>query len=135
MIIDLELPEEVDAAVELITSIGRQLDTIAPLVFPANLGVWECRLAAVRAGAVGFLVKPLDMQELVDMLDRIIPREQYEPNRVLVVDDAVDLAQYYALVLRQAGMQCETLSDPSEILEKWRVSNPNWCLWISIYPG
>ena len=135
VIIDLELPEEVDAAVELITSIGRQLDTIAPLVFLANLGVWECRLAAVRAGAVGFLVKPLDMQELVDMLDRIIPREQYEPNRVLVVDDAVDLAQYYALVLRQAGMQCETLSDPSEILEKMESFKPELVLMDLYLPG
>lgn len=135
MIIDMELPDEAAAAADLIAAAGKQLDAAAPLVFLTNMGGWQCRLAAVRAGGVAFIEKPLDVEELIDLLDRIIPREQREPNRVLVVDDAVELAQHYALVLRQAGMHSESLSDPSCILEKLESFKPELVLMDLYLPG
>lgn len=135
VIIQMELPENPAAAASRIASVGRQFNAVAPLVFLASMGDWACRLAAVRAGGVAYLEKPIDIDELVDLLDRIIPREQREPNRVLVVDDAIELAQYYALVLRQAGMHSETLSDPSGIFEKLESFKPELVLMDLYLPG
>ncbi|MGK8439996.1 diguanylate cyclase domain-containing protein [Ectopseudomonas hydrolytica] len=49
---------------------------------------------------------------------------QGEPYRVLIVDDDLDLASRYSLVLRGAGMLVEVLRDPAQIFEHLRDFNP-----------
>jgi len=47
-----------------------------------------------------------------------------EPYRVLIIDDDVDLAARYSLVLRNSQMLVQTLTDPGELFEVMRTFNP-----------
>ena len=91
-------------------------DAGVPVIFLASRGDWQTRLGAVRAGGQAYLTRPVDSIQLLNLLEQVTRKRTIQPYRVLIVDDAVDLARYYALVLDNAGMQVETLTRPENIL-------------------
>lgn len=95
---------------------------------------WNNRLAAVRAGGSAYLDKPVDISLLLDHLDRVTQRAPRKPYRVLVVDDTRELVQYYSLVLRQAGMSTETITEPADILIKLESFHPELILLDFYFP-
>lgn len=118
IIIDIMLPEGEFAGTELATLINELHDETVPVVFISARGDWKARLAAVRAGGKAYITKPVDYSKLANQLDRITQRVSREPYRVLIVDDTVELARHYALMLEKTGMYVEILSQPEEVLKK-----------------
>ena len=110
-------------------------DGSVPCVFISSDSDWDYRLAAVRAGGKAYMTMPVDMNALTEHLDRLTRPGQSEPGRVLVVDDASELSQHYALVLRQAGMYAESVNDPSVLLEKIESFRPQLILLDYYFPG
>lgn len=88
-----------------------------PVVVHTYLDDIESRLDAVRVGAKAYLVKPVDMADLVDVLDHITERHEDEPFRVLIVDDDESLARYTEHVLQGAGMDTEVVTSPLTLFE------------------
>ena len=86
------------------------------------------RLAAVWARCSAYLVKPVEINDLVDWLDRLTQRLPTEPYYVLIVDDDEYLAESYALVLKQAGIDTAVLSAPMLVLEKLAERQPDLIL-------
>jgi len=86
------------------------------LIFISEHGDWESRLTAVRAGSDAYLTKPVDLNLLLDNLELLSDSHAIESYRILVVDDMVFLAERYALVLQNAGMQVKVITDPSKLL-------------------
>ncbi|RJF97265.1 diguanylate cyclase [Noviherbaspirillum saxi] len=86
------------------------------VIFLSTRSNFEARLVTVRAGADGYFSKPLDMVALIDRLDRLIERDEERAYRVLVVDDEVETADFYAAVLRGAGMEVRLLHQVSDML-------------------
>lgn len=74
------------------------------------------RIKAVRAGCSGFFQKPVDVFYFMQTLNQkcSIIGESY---RILIVDDSHSLAEYYSLVLSEAGMVTQAISDPMQLLE------------------
>lgn len=58
-----------------------------------------------------------------------------EPYRVMVIDDVVDLAHHYALVLRQAGMLTEVMTDTDNIFQKLENFKPELILLDYYFPN
>ncbi|MBI4916711.1 MAG: response regulator [Acidobacteria bacterium] len=87
-----------------------------PLVCLASHGDMTARLAAARAGAAGFLTRPVDLVSLVSRLDAIVHRADGEAFRVLVVEDDASLAAHYAGVLASAGIVVQVAPDPLAVL-------------------
>ncbi|HED16367.1 MAG TPA: response regulator [Gammaproteobacteria bacterium] len=91
---------------------------ISPLViFISEHDEIEARLAAVRAGSHRFFCKPLKVNKLIRALDGLTARQEKTPYRVLLIDDDETLLEYCATVLREAGMDVETLSNPLQGLK------------------
>jgi len=134
MVLDIILPEGMLAGTELAVRVGKLLNENIPCIFISARKDWESRLAAVRAGGTAYLDKPVEASVLVDHLDRITQRVQREPYRVLIVDDAKELAQHYVLVLRQAGMHAELLTEPANILEELDSFKPELILLDFYFP-
>ena len=88
-----------------------------PLVVYTSIDTIQSRLGAVRAGAQAYLVKPVDMADLVDVLDTACQRTEAEPFRVLIIDDDESLARHTELVLQGAGMQTLVTTDPMEVFD------------------
>ena len=91
---------------------------LPPLLIISSLDTFASRLQAVRAGAVGFFTKPVDLPLLERRLERSFNNQQGGPFRVLIVDDDTELAARYQLVLSNAGIRVDAVSNPHLLLEK-----------------
>jgi len=78
---------------------------------------FDVRLEAVRLGATRFLVKPINYEKLVGILDGIMRRREVQPLRALLVDDDRALTALYKAVLEAAGVETEQCNKPVEVLK------------------
>lgn len=116
-------------------TMGEYLDGI-PLIFLTSHGDIRARLTAVRAGCAAYLVKPVEIHDLVDWLDRLTQgpssKPLSRPYRILIVDDDRYLAESYALILQLAGMEARVLTEPLKILDLIADYHPDLIL-MDIY--
>ena len=88
-----------------------------PVIFLSTASDVHTRLSAVRAGAVAFVTKPVDMGGLIDDLDRLTENLPADPYKILIVDDSASLADYYSEALQAEGMEVRVVTDPLTTLE------------------
>lgn len=88
----------------------------APILLVAPEADFTDYLAAVRAGAEGFFIDPLDLPALEARMHYLIERRRREGLRVMLVDDDTDLLEACAQILEAASMVVATASQPSEAL-------------------
>lgn len=75
------------------------------------------RLETVRAGGIAFLIKPVDVTELVEAIENLTRREPMEPYRVLIVDDSQAMSHYYASLLERESFLVYALNNSLQTLE------------------
>jgi diguanylate cyclase (GGDEF)-like protein len=113
----------------------RQGTPTIPLIFTSTRGDIGARLRAARIGGEGYFPKPIGIGQLIDRLDALVYRATSEPYRVLVVEDAPTQAEYFAAVLRQAGIRSSIVSNPELLLEALNDFNPELILMDMYLPG
>lgn len=106
-----------------------------PVVFLSGSADINARLAAVRAGAHAYFIKPIDINAVVERLDLMTLREVEEAFRVLIIDDQSDLALYHATVLRSAGMDVRIVNNPLKTLETLPEFHPELLVMDVYMPG
>lgn len=99
-----------------------------PIFFTGAEESFNARLRALRAGAQGYFVKPLDMVKLASRISQIIRTEDSEPGRVLIVEDNSELARHCQSSLEQAGIQVAVLHDTERLFEAVSEVNPELVL-------
>ncbi|MBX9757116.1 MAG: diguanylate cyclase [Pseudomonadaceae bacterium] len=124
LIIDSHLDEENPDGLAFVRELTAQLPLPLPLLVISQQHDFDTRLRAVRVGVAGFFTKPLNFSALESRLDSIFVQQRGEPYRVLIIDDDLELSKRYRLVLDNAGMQVETLSQPQNIDEVMHRFNP-----------
>jgi diguanylate cyclase (GGDEF)-like protein len=114
------------------TQFVQQSETIQqhniPVIYVSGSMDWQTRLATVRAAGRAFLSKPLDVTAVVEQLAQLTTPPTEDPYRVLIVEDTELLAQHYANVLQNAGMQTEVLTDASQLLDRLPEFKPELIL-------
>jgi diguanylate cyclase (GGDEF)-like protein len=115
-----------------LTDIGAALYPLPPVIFSGRQMSLQSRLHAIRAGGHGYVPNPIDVADLVDLLDDLIARLADEPYRVLVVEDSPMLADYFSATLARAGMQVRSTTDPYEVLSLIAEFQPELLL-IDLY--
>ena len=70
---------------------------------------FDSRLCAVRAGGECYITKPFPIEELIDEFESYVS-EKYN---ILIIEDTVEVAEYYSLMLADANMQAKIITDPS----------------------
>jgi two-component system, cell cycle sensor histidine kinase and response regulator CckA len=103
-----------------------------PLVMTLLRDDLTSRLSAARAGVNRTLPRPLQAAFLIESLDGITGRQAQQSWRVLMVDDDSMLLDAHASVLRAAGMEVRTLSDPLKTLDAVRDFDPD-VLLLDVY--
>jgi len=119
-------------ALKTLTQLNEDGAIIMPLVVYTSNDTIDSRLGAVRAGAVDYLVKPLDIADLVRVLDNVTQRTVSEPFRVLIIDDDLTMATHTQLVLQGAGMETYVITKPLTILDALSEISPELIL-LDIY--
>jgi diguanylate cyclase (GGDEF)-like protein len=141
--------ERVDAAIldgslgsYAAVALGRDLHALPgmdrlPLAFLLEPGDVELRVAAARAGAAVFLVKPVDPYAFGAAVDQMLAINQAdaETMSVLVVDDDPEFAACIAAVLEPHGIAVRTEPDATRLIEALDDVRPDLILLDAVLPG
>ncbi|CCE24550.1 PAS domain S-box protein [Methylotuvimicrobium alcaliphilum] len=117
VIMDLIFPDGNLAGAEAVSHIknlGKDSET--PVIIVSVRDDIAGRLAAFRAGASRYLVKPVNSERIVDILDALTGRHPTKPYRVLLIDDDPLIVNAHAAELQAAGMEVKTSTQPLDIL-------------------
>ncbi|WP_323813785.1 diguanylate cyclase [Cellvibrio sp. NN19] len=135
MICDIMFTEEGRETPAAVANLQQHLPTPIPVIFVSTRTDFDAYHAAVRAGAVGYFVKPLDIIRLVECFEYYLDRHRSAPHRVLIIDDDLALAEHYKLVLSTADIRAEISNNPHEIFDVLEEFHPELILLDINMPG
>ncbi|MGY4530918.1 diguanylate cyclase (GGDEF)-like protein [Pseudomonas sp. TE3786] len=111
---------------ELANEVQQDLEQKLPLLFYSEEETdTPTRLAAVRAGGQEFFTGSLDASTLLERIEVLTHVSQYEPFRVLVIDDSRAQATHTERVLNSAGIITHTLTDPIKAMSALAEFQPD----------
>lgn len=113
----------------------RSSETPLPVVWVCANSDLRNRLQSVRLGGAAFFPQPLDVDSLLVKLDDLTSHTAPEPFRVLIIDDETSLSRLFSVILRQAGMETLTLSDPMQVMAPLVDFRPDLILMDIYMPG
>lgn len=125
IIVDLDVLDDRAAGLTALNQLQCPLAQPIPLFVLTSDEEFCHYLQAVRAGVVGYFVKPLNPAILEARLQRLLSVRERDPFRVLIVDDDQLLAQHYALVLQTAGLRAEIMTNPAQVFPSLRRFHPD----------
>ncbi len=132
VVMDLIFPEGEDTGADLISELGLSKAAGIPVIVTSVRDDLPGRLAAFRAGACRYLTKPVNAARLAELLEGLTGRQAPLPYRILLVDDDQVLLDIHAAVLRAAGMEVCTVSDPLLTLDALDAFAPD-VLLLDVY--
>ena len=133
VLMDLDFPSDGPlAGAEALAALRTCFDPPPLAVLISRHNDLPSRLAAYRGGACRYLLKPVAGDQLIHVLDQLTSRAEERAYRVMVVDDDERLAELYGLILRNAGFEVETLSQPLRLLERLGAFQPD-VLLLDVY--
>ena len=128
IIIDVDFPHTHLAGCDEIKRLKMHGVALPPILFTSKTNSFETRLRAVRVGGDAFFLTPIDILALTESIEEILSRSNPKHYRIMIIDDDVDLAEYYRRVLQGAGMIVEVLNDPALVLEQMASFRPELVL-------
>ncbi len=118
LLMDMAFPGTGDGAgAEALEELHASISSRFPVLFISAIDDLPTRLLAVRVGGAGFSPKPVDVPQLVDVLDQLTGLRQPAPERILIVDDDRIQANLNAVHLRRRGMEVKVITDPLTTIE------------------
>lgn len=135
VLMDIEFPESRCAGTETLQAIRQETGKTPPAVFMSSHDDIQSRLNAVLAGGEAYFHKPVNVMDLVRVMDELSNRSQPEPYRVLIIDDEPDVATYHAILLQEAGMLTAQLSNPAKLRYMLEAFRPDIVLMDIYMPG
>ncbi len=135
MICDIMFADEGREAPAAVAALQVQLEQPIPVIFVSTRSDFQAYHDAVRAGAVGYFVKPLEITRVVDCFEYYLDRNRSAPYRVLIIDDDRALSEHYSLVLNAAGIRTEVTDHPEKIFELMDEFHPELILLDLNMPG
>ncbi|MFZ6820108.1 response regulator [Undibacterium sp. Ji22W] len=109
-------------------SMAARVITSFPVIYVSSNDNFDDRLLAVREGAEGYFIKPVDVQALSVRVDEKIAQNTIRSYRILVVDDDEFFLSFFDAVLSSAGMHVKGLIDPTQILDAIKKFKPELIL-------
>ncbi len=106
-----------------------------PLIFTAEEDNQEDRLLALRSGGTGYLVEPISVSGLLELIERQYDLHADSPYRVLVMEDSKAQAKFYEKTLSKGHFNTRLVVDPSVFLEALRGFDPEIILMDMQMPG
>ncbi|MGB0466527.1 MAG: response regulator [Pontibacterium sp.] len=132
LLMDMEFPLNRLAGAETLNQLRQELNSHFPAIFISQHDDLPSRLAAFRAGATRYLLKPVDFDQLFRLVDELCSRCEDTPYRVLVADDDPFILGAYVAALENAGMLVEAISNPLQVLDMVRIFKPD-VLLMDVY--
>lgn len=132
VLMDVTFPGDSLGGVKLMHELQQGREVPVPVVFLSSHDEFNTRLESVRAGGIAYLIKPVNIGNLVDKLDNLTSTKPVAPYRVMIVDDSLALTAYHSAVLEQAGMEVKAINDPLKVTDMLPEFSPDLIL-IDLY--
>ncbi len=116
VLMDIIFPEGKLAGIEAVRALQMEYNNQLPVFYLSARDDVPARLQAIRTGGKNYFVKPVDIGDLVDELDKVIVAGETEQPRVLVVDDSEVQAKVNAMHLKKAGILSYLVTNPMDVL-------------------
>ena len=111
---------------QLAEAVQEGLEQKIPLLFFSHQDTdTPTRLAAVRAGGMEFFTGTLDASNLFERIEVLTHVAQYEPYKVLIIDDSKAQATHTERVLNSAGIITRTLLEPLQAMDQLADFQPD----------
>ena len=123
--------DRVEAPLDLCRSLAGR----CPTILISDESDFAFRLAAVRAGVVAIIRRPVNPTEISEWLLYLDALETPADVSVLIVDDDWLAAEINASVLRSDGMTVTTVTDPAKAVEAIEALGPDIVLMDMQMPG
>lgn len=104
-----------------------------PLIFTSAIDDIRSRVAAVEAGGQYFLKKPVEVNRLVQLIDRIVQPHADDPVRVMIVPNDNSVGTQIAAVLANASCIVEIVDNPWRLLNSAEKFLPDMILLSTQY--
>lgn len=86
------------------------------------------RVEVSRLGGRGYLLKPVSMEQILTTIAQVLPQNQPETARVLIVDDDPATLAALEALLRSWGLHAIPLNDPQQFWQVLTTSRPDLLL-------
>lgn len=129
ILMDMVFPEGELAGANTIAEIQENQSIPIPIFFVSIRTDLEARLSAVRAGASHYLTKPVNVGNLIRLLDDYRKPAGEKEKRVLLIDDDPAVSALFETHLdKEENLQTALLSEPLELLETLQNEKPDLIL-------
>lgn len=125
IIMDVAFGHDMAAGPDTVRQLRNRLGRMPAVVFLSVHDEMPARLAALRAGASRYLVKPISKSQLMDIAHEFAERKNTPKYRVLMVDDDQTVLQAAKIQLEQIGLEVHTSDEPLKALNTARQINPD----------
>ena len=132
ILMDIVFPQGELAGAHEIHSLQEKFHNQLPVFFISVRDDTAARIQAIRAGGMGYFTKPVDIDALMDEINKLNVKVDPQPYRVLIVDDSEVQAKTSALHLKKAGMETYIVSQPTEVLSALENFGPD-ILLLDLY--
>ncbi len=97
-----------------------------PVVAVGNDDSFANSYQVAKAGASAYFAAPIDVPELAERIESLaVERSTGVNGRVLIVEDDEELAEHYCLVLRAAGIEARSLTEPERLMPELSAFQPD----------
>lgn len=103
-----------------------------PLIFVSRSTALQLRVDAIRAGSDGYLVAPLDADQVAIRIRDMAAPGHDAPYRVLIVEDDPTQADFAGSILRKANIEVLQVTEPVKVIESLHEFHPDLIL-MDIY--
>ncbi|MDH5660289.1 MAG: EAL domain-containing protein [Gammaproteobacteria bacterium] len=117
VIMDIMFPEGSLAGIDSVDKIRATTGVHTPILFISARTDVTARLGVVRAGGGAYFTKPINIESLINKLDEVALPNISEGHRVLLIEDDVDLAERYKIVLQHAGITTQIVTQPMKTIQ------------------
>jgi len=135
IIMDVAFGKEMGAGPDIIRQLRNRLGRMPAVVFLSIHDEMPARLAALRAGASRYLVKPIGKDRLMDLAHEFAERKHTMTYRVLLVDDDQTALQAAQIQLEQVGLEVFACDEPLEALRVARSIKPDVIILDIVMPN
>jgi diguanylate cyclase (GGDEF)-like protein len=128
IITDIMFPDNELAGTKAVAQVLKARTKSVPIIFLSNRGDMMARLQAVRAGGFAYFTRPIDISGLIDKLDTLTNSYRNDPYRLLIVEDELELAEFYSFHLKSAGMVTSIVTNPLKVMPPLMDFSPDLIL-------
>ncbi len=128
ILMDIVFPEGESTGIDESLKLRREFGEDLPIYFISVRDDVIARIQAIRAGGKGYFLKPVDINALMDDINKLTMSTDSQAYRVMIVDDSEIQAKTNALHLRKANIETLVLTQAEDILDQLKNFRPDLLL-------